>query len=115
MRIKSGVVIYDQGPTFRAMMAAVDAACYEVLGFEGTLTSCREGNHSLNSKHYWRYDRDAEAADFRTWPKPWLPGQIGADKRQLLVEAIERRLEAVPGGWTVFKHSTHIHVGRIGN
>lgn len=114
MRIKPNVVIFDQSPSFKLMLAAVDAACYEVLGFEGTLTSCREGNHSLDSKHYWRKDRDAEAGDFRTWIKPWVPIQIGPEKRRRLAEAIENRIHAVPGGWKLFVHPTHMHVGRIG-
>lgn len=121
MRIKPGVVIYRIGPKVERAFEVVDAVYVEILGFEATLTGCREGNHRLHSWHYFRADDPRRwplnpdgsqgAGDFRTWPKPWLPGQLSRQTKDVLALAIRSRLNLeFPAQFDVVVEKTHIHV-----
>ncbi len=125
MRFLSGVVLHHIGPTLDAAMDLVDEVYWDLLGHDLTITSCRDGNHSENSKHYYR-PHDAErwpsnphgsqgAFDCRTWPRPNVPGQWLPAKRAKMAEAIRARLEvSYPGEFWTLAEKTHIHVQHRG-
>lgn len=121
MRIKTGVSFYRSGPKITRALEVCDAIFVREFGFEETVTSCRDGNHSANSLHYFRgYDPrrwptdpngSQGAFDLRTWPKPWLPGQMLPAKKQRIAHALRYALdEEYPNEFDVVIESDHLHV-----
>jgi hypothetical protein len=121
MRVKPGVSFFRVGPAVEAALDIADKVYIREVGFEATVTSCRDGNHSLDSLHYYRWwdprrwPSDPEgsqgAFDLRTWPKPWVPGQMRrATKDRLALEIQTALAEEFPGEFQVVVESDHLHV-----
>ena len=121
MRFLKGVVLHGLGPKIFDAMDAIDGVYWSILGFDLTVTSGREGRHSLDSKHYFRpHDPDRwpstrtgsqGAFDCRTWPNPWTPGQWFPAKRKMIADAIRHALDDLhPKEFWVLEEKTHIHV-----
>ena len=121
MRVKTGVSFFCIGPKIELALAVADEVFMRLLAFEATVTSCRDGNHSTDSLHYyrswdprrWPSDEDGSqgAFDLRTWPKPWLPGQLMPSTKSQIRDEIQARLDKeCPGEFDVVVERDHIHV-----
>ena len=97
MKIKSGVKINDIS-TEILLAAVVAESVWKRYGVEDgiTITSCRDGKHMENSKHY-----SGEAIDLRTWNLP--SGTSPQDAAETLSEALGDNFDVVV-------EPTHIHV-----
>ena len=73
------------------------------IGVDLTVTSGRDGIHSLGSLHYYGY-----AVDLRTWDSEGQ--QIDNDLRHEVVKVLKIVLSEISQYYDVINHSTHIHV-----
>ncbi len=123
MRYRGGVVVaFPDGPKMKLAKNAADRAFRELApGYtDAVCTSQHEGNHSAHSMHYARLD-DSErypnnpsgsqgAIDLRTWPLPWVWGQMLPAKKKALADRWRELLEEdMPGEWYVLVESDHLH------
>ena len=121
MRVKPNVSFFRLGPKVDVALDLCDVVFTTHTGYEMTVTSCREGNHSLNSKHYYRWwdelrwpndgNGSQGAFDVRTWKKPWLAIQLSSGARYELRDALQDALDLeFPGEFDVVVESNHIHI-----
>ena len=94
---------------------------WTVLSREGHVTSCRDGNHSIESLHYFRANDPRRfplnpegshgAFDLRTWKFHNVPGQIMPVRKQRYRDVLQEKLDGeFPGEFQVVIEATHIHV-----
>ena len=114
MRFKSGVVIIAPSELELDTLRVVDVVTWEVLHREAFVTTYRDGNHSENSKHYWRPNEGVRfAIDLRTWRDVTnaMLGQLPRTKREEYVRELRVALARTRlQGFSVVLERTHVHV-----
>jgi hypothetical protein len=112
MRVKPGVVFYRWSAKMERVLEIIDEVSWATIGREAHVTSCRDGNHSENSLHYFRHDRKSHGAvDLRTWRGHTTPMQMSGEEKRAYADAIRQALDhAFPGEFDVVAESHHIHV-----
>ncbi len=105
------MVLYKIGPRIEHAMEIADRHSWVALGYEVVITSCRDGNHSPDSLHYYRVDRASHGAfDCRTWAQPDKFTHYHPD-RHLFADNLREELELLyPSEFDVVLERSHLHV-----
>jgi hypothetical protein len=112
MRVKPGVVFYRISAKMERALEIIDEISWATISREAHVTSCRDGNHSANSLHYFRHDRKSHGAvDLRTWRGHTNPLQMLPGEKRTYANAIRQGLQdEFPNEFDVVVEATHIHV-----
>jgi hypothetical protein len=110
LRFNKGVVFLpgDQKLLEQVMMHA-DIAFWKYANREALITCGREGKHSQNSRHYWRFGRVGNfAVDLRTWvfSHRSSAGYLSKDVLNKIAAQLRR---ALGDDWDIVIEATHIH------